>query len=339
MSVMLNEGTFRLSAAAREHLDWFSVEDECQGVNIQNLYLAGRLMQNPWADARGLLKEFAHSYVGADAASTVLDGLLLVHRYNHNLELKYPTTPEGIAELEQMTDRLEKVAVDPAHVPPWPTPLSPQQYVNEIRGRLTAMRQWANFQAGLAHLDALQKNGAEPAAIEAALAQLPSVDDDPTVAANPEPWQYRQLQQTLKKRFLEFPAVVAHSAGYNAFWSAPALLDGNPATGWCSLENARPPFEFIVDYGHPIDISGIVFNNACQEDKFPGISAKELSVFTGTDNPRRCDEPAGRFELRQGTAEQRFDFVPRTARYVRLVIHANWGNDQFTGLMDIRMLP
>ena len=37
MSVLLSPNTFRLPQAAHGHVAWFSVEDECQGVNVQHL--------------------------------------------------------------------------------------------------------------------------------------------------------------------------------------------------------------------------------------------------------------------------------------------------------------
>ncbi len=337
MSVILNRTTFRLPSDSRDKLSWFSVEDECQGLNIQNLFLAGSLMQNPWADAEKLLSEFVHAYVGKEAAPAVLEALTLVERYNNSLQLRYPAAPEEKAAIEQALARLQSLSLNPDHKPPWPAPLSPGQYVAEIRGRLSAMLEWTNFQEALGRLEKMQKDGVDAAAIQETLDRLPQVHDDQSAAASPEFWHFRELSPTLKKRFLEFPLLTEQCEGCNKFWSASSMLDGKATTGWCSKEGAKPPFDFIIDYGRTLDADAVVLDNSCQEDKYPGISARELSVYGGTESPHKCEDLIGNFELQKGMPGQRFTFAPRKVRFIRLTIHSNWGNENYTELMDFKL--
>ncbi len=118
-------------------------------------------------------------------------------------------------------------------------------------------------------------------------------------------------------------------------WSAEKLLDGKPDTGWCSAPGTRPPHEFVFDLGMVRRVESVTINNSCQEKKYPGISAKLIVMQASTTGGKHWDIPLGSFALEKDTDGQQLSLKAGDARYVKVIILSNYGNDQYTEVMDI----
>jgi hypothetical protein len=70
----------RMPAEAHDGLAWMSVEDNCCGLNMQNLYVAGKLMRDRHQDANVLLDEFAGILAGPARQAVVAQALRAIEQ-------------------------------------------------------------------------------------------------------------------------------------------------------------------------------------------------------------------------------------------------------------------
>lgn len=205
-------------------LDWHSVDDNCHGFNMPNLYVAGRLMQDPSADARVVLGEFLHQYFGAEIAPLMAAALLVVEkartesmRYStqtgdpseelHLKEMRETRALTGtsswrqavLAMAEEAGQRLEHAGICAGHTPPFPTPITPADYLEEIKAHLRAIAQLMRFllQADLVWQQIHKK--AAPEIVKAALARLPEVENSSAHLVHLERYTAKCAREALYK--------------------------------------------------------------------------------------------------------------------------------------------
>jgi hypothetical protein len=96
------------------------------------------------------------------------------------------------------------------------------------------------------------------------------------------------------------------------------------------------PNTIVVELPQSHTIESIVFDNTrAQEFDYPGISAREIEVWFSVEGPEVGYEQVARLEATQGGREQ-FPLPPaRRARWIKLVVNSNWGNDEFTEIMEL----
>ena len=135
---------------------------------------------------------------------------------------------------------------------------------------------------------------------------------------------------------LEAGAVILTASTEYDSWPALALLDQNPYTGWASQRRSLAPHTIVVELPQRHRVESIVFDNTrAQEDDYPGISAREVEVWFSTASPETGYELVATVQATQGGREE-FPLPPAgEARWIKLVVNSNWGNDEFTELMEL----
>jgi outer membrane protein OmpA-like peptidoglycan-associated protein len=131
--------------------------------------------------------------------------------------------------------------------------------------------------------------------------------------------------------------VLSRSSEYGGGqWSALALLDGTPTLGWCSAENAPFPHEVLVELARPTAIESLVLDaGQAQEANYPGISPKDVEVQASNVSPTEGFNPILKVQLPKGTRQEFRLNSPVTARWLKFIIRSNWGNANYTELMEV----
>ena len=127
-----------------------------------------------------------------------------------------------------------------------------------------------------------------------------------------------------------------HSTDWKAEWSAIALLDDTGAMGWASRRSAAFPHWFVVELAALSRLESVTLDNrGVQEREYPGISARRVVVKASRSGPDRNLAPIAEIEVpRNGVTT--FDFEePVEARWLRIEIVSNWGNSDWTELMEL----
>jgi len=192
---------------------WHTVDDCCSGLNMHNLFVAGRLMQDPSMEAQALLREYAEGFFGASAAPALVRALEAIEharcrslRYSlkvgdpheglHEEELRADELPadwadEGLAKAGSALKGVASLVLPAGHRAAWPMTLEPQEFLQELVAHLKAVEQMMVFLK--AARDARRRNDA------AAIASLPVVEYDPAHTAGLERQAYLQHQEALRK--------------------------------------------------------------------------------------------------------------------------------------------
>jgi outer membrane protein OmpA-like peptidoglycan-associated protein len=114
-----------------------------------------------------------------------------------------------------------------------------------------------------------------------------------------------------------------------------AALDGDPKTQWePSIEEVKP---IILELAEPYDLSAIELINSSNEADYPGISVKELKIEVGS-KPQGPWKTLASPVLSKGTKPVRFPVLAAKARYFRVTLIKNYGNAEWFGLGELRLL-
>lgn len=101
---------------------------------------------------------------------------------------------------------------------------------------------------------------------------------------------------------------------------------------WCTADNAPFPHHVLFEFPAPQWITTLVFNNAVkEEDAYPGISARNIEVWVSNTSADSMKKIAA-FELESNKNAQPIKIEPVEARWLKLVVTSNWGNETWTEL-------
>ena len=128
--------------------------------------------------------------------------------------------------------------------------------------------------------------------------------------------------------------VLYESSHYSKTWTAIYLISGKSSLGWCSKENNPLPHIIVFELKRNAIINLLKFNNNTQEDKYPGVSSKEVRVEFSTISPDSGYSNVRNITLEKGVKLQEFSIRKTKARWVRLTIISNYGYPHFTELME-----
>ncbi|MGO9317070.1 MAG: OmpA family protein [Terracidiphilus sp.] len=116
-------------------------------------------------------------------------------------------------------------------------------------------------------------------------------------------------------------------------WSADALLDELPDTGWASPSGDLTPKVFLFELANRSEITSLAFDTAHVENR--GCGAKDLIVEISERKDGGFTEIA-RPSLAAETDHQKFALkTPASGRYLRLTVLNNWGDDKYMEIMDM----
>lgn len=119
-------------------------------------------------------------------------------------------------------------------------------------------------------------------------------------------------------------------------YSAMTAIDGSANTGWSTEQGAAFPHRLEIELAGPVRIERFAIDNsAADEDGWAGISAREISLEASTDGPGGPWTEVLRGEVGQGVRTELEAPEPFAAQWLRLTIHSNWGDPDYTEVMEL----
>ncbi len=99
---------------------------------------------------------------------------------------------------------------------------------------------------------------------------------------------------------------------------------------WCTADNAPFPHWVLFELKERQWLTTLVFNNALKEEAaYPGISARQIEVWAGTEGRDTLKKVAA-FQLERNKTGQSVRLEPLQARWLKFVITSNWGHPAWT---------
>ena len=130
--------------------------------------------------------------------------------------------------------------------------------------------------------------------------------------------------------------VLSVSSSYGSSWTAANLADGNTGAGWSSAQGAVFPHTVVFELPQPYAIASIaVDNTGAQEGGYPGISSRRVTVYGSTTSFATGFTQLTALEARRGGRTEVKLGAPLTARWLKFVVSSNWGNAEFTEIMEL----
>jgi outer membrane protein OmpA-like peptidoglycan-associated protein len=122
----------------------------------------------------------------------------------------------------------------------------------------------------------------------------------------------------------------------NSRWSAFNIFDGDRSLGWCSDDNHPFGDSMLLELPSTFQLKTITFDTRdVQDHNNPGVAARKVELWTSNASPHGQFTLAKTFELPnlQQTSFPLVGFPP--ARWLKFVMKSNWGNKNYTEIMDI----
>lgn len=99
---------------------------------------------------------------------------------------------------------------------------------------------------------------------------------------------------------------------------------------WCTADNAPFPHWVEIEFKRKQWLTTLVFNNQLNDEMpYPGISARQVEVWAGTEAKDKLRKLAS-FELERNKNGQSVRIEPVEVRWLKFVIVSNWGNETWT---------
>jgi hypothetical protein len=111
--------------------------------------------------------------------------------------------------------------------------------------------------------------------------------------------------------------------------------DNGNNTSWWTDQGAPFPHSAVLKMvGNGGSISKFVISNYSPEDDegggYRGIPAKEITIEASTQGPESGFTKIGDFTLKRNQSRQAFSISPTQAKWIRVTIKSNYGNDDYT---------
>ena len=133
--------------------------------------------------------------------------------------------------------------------------------------------------------------------------------------------------------------IVAFSSNYGGSWDVNNLIDTNEdwqgeLPAWCSESEAPFPHWAVIELPKKEWLTTLIFNNVIPDESagWTGISAKDVRVEVSTVNAQQGFKSVASFQLELNKNSQLVRIDPIEARWIKLVITSNWGNEEYTEL-------
>src|SRR5436190_4470596 len=123
-------------------------------------------------------------------------------------------------------------------------------------------------------------------------------------------------------------------------WAALGLIDSDPKTAWSSKRGEDLPQEIVLSFfkREPALISAIILNPATP-DSNRQLWAKDIEIWTSTTSATEGFSKIAVATLRPEAMDQRIDFAPIEARYVKLrILSGGQAATQFVELGRVKIL-
>src|SRR6266516_899451 len=130
--------------------------------------------------------------------------------------------------------------------------------------------------------------------------------------------------------------LISVSSSYGGSWTAANLADGTTGSGWSSAQGAAFPHTVVFALQQPHAIARIaVDNTGDQEGSYPGISSRSVTVYGSNTSAAAGFTQLTAVEARRGGRTEVTLGAPATARWLKFVVSSNWGNAEYTEVMEL----
>jgi len=122
-------------------------------------------------------------------------------------------------------------------------------------------------------------------------------------------------------------------------WAALGLIDSNPETAWSSKRGTELPQEIVFSFfrREPALISAVVLD-AATPDSHREPWAKDVEIWTSSTSATEGFSKIAVATLRPEAMDQRIDFAPVEARYVKVRILSSQAASQYVELGVVKIL-
>jgi len=123
---------------------------------------------------------------------------------------------------------------------------------------------------------------------------------------------------------------------YGGAWTTLNLFDGTTNRGWCSPNGKALQNVFVIDLPQRYRLTSIVLDNSgTQEGGYPGISARSVELWVSNVSADAGYNKIATLEAVKG-ARKEFPLPANTeANWIKLIVVSNWGNKDYTELMEV----
>lgn len=130
--------------------------------------------------------------------------------------------------------------------------------------------------------------------------------------------------------------LISATTEYNQKWAGMLLLDGTTDTGWCSSKGNPYPNTILIELSRSIAITSFYIDNTnAQESGYPGISARRFKLSVSDRSAKEgftliLEGEAAKGQRKGFTIER-----PVPGQWLKLEVLSNWGDPQYTELMEL----
>ncbi len=130
--------------------------------------------------------------------------------------------------------------------------------------------------------------------------------------------------------------VMSASSSYGGSWEASNLVDGSTRTGWCSAQGAALPHFVVIELPQPYAVSAVAVDATDdQEGGYPGISAKTVEVYGSSTSASAGFNRLATVTVPKAARGETPLAKPAAVQWLKFVVTANWGNEEYTEIMEL----
>jgi outer membrane protein OmpA-like peptidoglycan-associated protein len=123
---------------------------------------------------------------------------------------------------------------------------------------------------------------------------------------------------------------------YGGAWTTLNLFDGTTDKGWCSPKAKALQNVFVVELPQRYRLKSIVLDNTgTQEGGYPGISARSVELWASNTSSEAGYRKIETLEAAKGARKEFSLPADAEATWIKLVVVSNWGDKEYTELMEV----
>ena len=171
---VLSSALGKLPREAHNLIKWYSIDSNCHGLNMQNLYVAGKLMRNPEADARAALREFIAGAFGVENMARVEKVFRAIEKTRGYWSYK-SISPAKLSIAREAHKLALGITIPEGFEPAFPMVISPKELARELVAQTEVILEFMEFATAATKVEQMRKEGAGQDKIKAAIENLPEV--------------------------------------------------------------------------------------------------------------------------------------------------------------------
>jgi len=132
--------------------------------------------------------------------------------------------------------------------------------------------------------------------------------------------------------------IVSFSSNYGSDWDVTNLISRSDKwegelPAWCTESGAPFPHWAVIELAKQTWLTTLIFNNNIPDEQgWEGISAKDVSLEVSRLSAKQGFQKVAGFQLERNKNNQLVHLEPTEARWLKIVITSNWGNEEYTEL-------